>query len=104
MTLDISRYDGIFRRLAHEAVACVPETWDQGRLMISFDGAALRYELLNDSNLNVAVATQQLGRLCGELYLMTEMDGQRWSHCALSFTRTPEDSWDFRVNFTQPEA
>jgi len=103
MTLDISRYDGIFRRLAHEAVACVPATWNHGRLIISCDGEALRYELENDLNLNGAVATQQLGKLCGELYITMEMDGQRWSQCAINFTRTPVDSWDIKVHFTWPE-
>ena len=102
--MDFSRYDSIFRRLAHEAVACVPETWNQGRLRISFDGATLRYELENDLNLNGAMTTPQLGKLCGELYLTMEMDRQRWSQCAINFTRTLNNLWDFKVNFTQPES
>lgn len=103
MTIDISRYDDINRRLGQEAIACVPETWTQGRLTITCDGSALHYWLENDSNQTRAVATQQLGELCGELYLLMEMAGQRWSQCVVEFTKTPDDSWSFNVRFTYPD-
>jgi hypothetical protein len=43
--------------------------------------------------------SQQLGRLCAELYFLMEADGQRWSQCVIRFTKLPEGSWDFQVKF-----
>jgi hypothetical protein len=104
MTVDISKYQDTFQRLAHGAVACVPEAWDEGRLTIALHGDSLRYQLESDSNETSALVTEQLGELCAELYLSMEMDGQPWSQCVISFTRTPDDSWNFEVKFTYPES
>lgn len=103
MTIDISRYDDINRRLGQEAIACVPETWTQGRLTIAYDGSALHYRLESDMNQTPAAATEQLGKLCGELYILMEMDGQRWSQCVIEFTKAQDDSWGFNVRFTYPD-
>ena len=104
MTVDLSKYDDIIRRLSHEAIACVPEAWDQGHLTISITEQGLHYLLQSDSNQTPATHRQQLGKLCGELYIRMEMDGRQWSQCVINFTRTPDDSWDLRVNFTYPQA
>jgi hypothetical protein len=104
MTIDISKYDDTFRRLSNETLACVPEAWDQGRLTLSItEEGSLHYVLESDLSQTPATHTQQLGKLCGELYIRMEMDGQQWSRCVMSFTRTPDDSWDFEVKFAYPE-
>ena len=92
------------RRLSQEAIACVPETWTQGRLRMTLDGSGLRYWLESDSNKTPAELTQQLGRLCGELYVLMEIDGQAWSQCVIEFKKTPDDSWGFEVRFTYAES
>lgn len=104
MIIDISRHEDAMRRLCHEAIACVPEAWNEGRLTIAIDEAGLHYRLESDTNQTPATATQQLGTLCGELYVLMEMEGQQWSRCVISFTRRPDDSWNFNVNFTYPDS
>jgi hypothetical protein len=99
MTIDTSSYNDTFRRLASEAVACVPDFWNQGRLTITMREGSLHYLLENDAKQTGAAATQQLGRLCGELYLLMQMDGQEWSQCIIAFARTATDGWNFDVKF-----
>ena len=70
---------------------------------MSLDAAGLHYRLESDSNQTAAVLTQQLGRLCGELCVLMEMDGQGWSQCVVEFTKAPDDSWGFVVRFTYVE-
>jgi hypothetical protein len=104
MTVDLSKYNDILRRLSNEALACVPEVWDQGRLTISItEEGSLHYVLEGDSDETPATHTQQLGKLCGELYIRMEMGGQQWSRCIISFAKTLEDSWGFEVKFAYPE-
>jgi hypothetical protein len=103
MTVNLSRYDDTLRHLSHEAIACAPKTWTQGRLTMALDAAGLHYQLESDSDQTPAVLTQQLARLCGELYVLMEMDGQGWSQCSIEFTKTPDDSWSFDVRFTYPK-
>ena len=102
MTVDIGKYDEVLQRLFQEAVACAPPKWNQGRLTIRFDGSALHYHLEGDPDQPPAVATPQLARLCGELYVRMETDGQQWSGCLIGFTKTPDESWNFEVRFTYP--
>jgi hypothetical protein len=104
IAVDFSKYNDTLRRLSHEAIACAPEVWNQGRLIIDFDGSALHYRMESDSNQTPAALTQQLARFCGELFILMEMDGQQWSQCVISFSKTPEDSWDFNVKFSYPES
>lgn len=103
MTVDLSRYSDTFRRLSQEAVACAPEEWDQGRLIIAFDGRALHYRMECDSDATPAVLTQQLAELCAEIYLLMEMNGQRWLQCIIAFAKTLDDSWGFEVKFVYPK-
>ena len=104
ITMDLSRHGDTVRRLSHEALACVPETWNQGRLVMEYDEKGLHYRLENDSDPTPAVATQQLAMLCGELYVLMEMEGQRWSKCVIDFTKTPDESWKFEVKFKYPDS
>jgi hypothetical protein len=73
-------------------------------LTIALEGGGLRYLLESDSNQTGAVATRQLGELCSKLYVLMEMDGQQWSQCVIGFTKTPDGSWEFDVNFAYPES
>lgn len=68
------------------------------------DEKGLHYRLETDSNPTRAEATQQLGLLCGELYIRMEMEGQCWSKCVMSFTKTPDGSWSFEVKFEYPDS
>ena len=104
MTANLSRYDDTLRHLSKEAIACVPEAWRQGRLTMDLDAAGLHYRLESDLNQTRAELTQQLGRLCGELYVLMEIDGQAWSQCVIEFKKTPDDSWGFEVRFTYAES
>jgi hypothetical protein len=100
VTFDIAKYNDTFRRLGQEAVACAPAEWNRGRLTIASDGQSLQCRLEGDSIQTRVALTQQLGRLCGELYILMEMDGQRWSKCVIGFTKTPKGSWNFDVKFS----
>lgn len=104
MTVDLSRYSDTFRRLSQEAVACAPEEWDQGRLTIACNGHGLQCRMESDSSSTQPVLTQQLAELSAEIYLLMEMNGQRWSQCIIAFTKTPDDSWDFEVKFVYPKS
>jgi hypothetical protein len=103
-SIDASKHQDAFRRLAYEAIGCSPVVWKQGRLTITLDGKSLYYDLENESSRIPALTTPELGELCVELYHMMEKDGQQWSQCVIDFAKMRDDSWDFEVKFGYPES
>ena len=102
-SIDASKHQGAFKRLAFEAIGCAPVVWKQGRLTVTLDGTTLYYDLESDTSSIPALTTPELGELCVELFHLMEMDDQRWSQCVIDFVKTPDESWDFEVKLGYQE-
>ena len=103
MTDKHDRYSETLQSLIREAVACTPEGWDEGRLMIECDGSYMNYALKNEQREDKAQISGPLRQLCEQLYVVMRQSGDCWTAATIHFFRK-NGSWSFDVKFTYPES
>lgn len=102
MTDKLDDYTEVMNALVAEAVACSPETWNNGRLTIECDGSYMNYRLKNDEAPEKARISDELRGLCEEVYVVMRDAGDVWLEAVVHFFRKG-DGWSFKVEFKYME-
>jgi len=102
VTDKLDRYVDPLLSLVKEAIACSPESWNEGRLTIECDGSYMNYALKNEKNEEKAQISGALRQLCEDLYVLMRQSGDWWTVAVIHVFRE-DDSWSYKVNFTYPK-
>lgn len=103
MTDKFDRYTEQLTSLIQEAIACSPESWNEGWLSIDCDGSYMNYALKNEGAEHKAEISGELRQLCEGLYVVMRQSGDWWVKAVIHFFRK-NGSWSFNVDFTYQDS
>ena len=91
-------YNQVTTELLKESISCTPESWNEGVLTIDCDGRAINYKLRNEKSEDKALISDDLRRLCEQLYVVMRQHGDIWLQAVIHFYQE-DDNWNFKTNF-----
>jgi len=98
MAPKIAVYTEILQDLVAEALACSPESWDEGILWIQNGSPKLRATLKSSSSAELAEVSPNLYGFCQDLEAAFRGNNEFWSEARVYFFHDG-DAWKYKVDF-----